>query len=130
MTDAKHRKFFPDPKSKSRSNQEERRTVLLVTHTSTLGLALKHAELSRPALPPCSPNPEHQLQPLWKKEGPKQLPWAFPAFSYCRGDQCIEIRHLLSFLQTPITLHGAQLKATGPGGPVLEEELVLVKELK
>ena len=40
-TDAKHRKFFPDPKSKIRSNQEGRSMVLLVTHTSPLGLALK-----------------------------------------------------------------------------------------
>lgn len=40
-TDAKLRKFFPDPKSKVRSNQEDRSMVLLVTLTSPLGLALK-----------------------------------------------------------------------------------------
>lgn len=89
MTDAKHRKFFPDLKSKTMSNQEERRMVLLVTHISPLGLALKCEELNWPALPPRSPTPEHQLQPPCQKGVPKQLPRAFPAFSYHREDQCI-----------------------------------------
>lgn len=42
----------------------------------------------------------------------------------------VKSRHLFNFLQTAIALHGTHLKATGPGGPGLEEELVLVKELK
>lgn len=41
----------------------------------------------------------------------------------------VKSRHLLNFLQTAIALHGTHLKATSPGGPGLEE-LVLVKELK
>ena len=55
----------------------------------------------------------------------------FPClFILQRGPVYVKIRHLLSFLQTAIALHGTHPKATGPGGPGLEEELVLVKELK
>lgn len=65
------------------------------------------------------------------KGGTETIALGFPClFKLQRGPVCVKSRHLLNFLQTAIALHGTHLKATGPEGPGLEEELVLVKELK
>lgn len=64
------------------------------------------------------------------KEGLKQVPWAFPAFSYSREDQCVLKSDTCSVSSTAIVLFGTHLGATGPGPPGFEEELVQGKKLK